>query len=105
MRRGTTKGLLTCHLGLAVPRDGDARMRVRDQIVRWAEGETLVFDDTHPHELWNEARAARIVLRLRFARPCASPAARSPTVCCACWATRPNAIDCSRETHPFPYPA
>lgn len=73
MRRGTTKGLLTCHLGLTVPRDGDARMRVRDRIVRWAEGETLVFDDTHPHELWNEARAARIVLRLRFARPLRQP--------------------------------
>jgi beta-hydroxylase len=73
MRRGTTKALLTCHLGLAVPRDGDARMRVRDRIVRWAEGETLIFDDTHPHELWNEANAARIVLRLRFARPLRQP--------------------------------
>lgn len=71
--RGTTKALLTCHLGLAVPRDGDARMRVRDRIVRWAEGETLIFDDTHPHELWNEANAARIVLRLRFARPLRQP--------------------------------
>ena len=73
MRRGTTKALLTCHLGLAVPRDGDARMRVRDRIVRWAEGETLIFDDTYPHELWNEAAAARIVLRLRFARPLRQP--------------------------------
>jgi beta-hydroxylase len=73
MRRGATKGLLTCHLGLAVPRDGDARMRVRDRIVRWAEGETLIFDDSYPHELWNEAEGARIVLRLRFARPLRQP--------------------------------
>ncbi|GAA3253378.1 hypothetical protein GCM10020258_10510 [Sphingomonas yabuuchiae] len=73
MRRGATKGLLTCHLGLAVPRDGGARMRVRDRIVRWAEGETLIFDDSYPHELWNEAEAARIVLRLRFARPLRQP--------------------------------
>ncbi|MDZ7282124.1 aspartyl/asparaginyl beta-hydroxylase domain-containing protein [Sphingomonas sanguinis] len=73
MRRGATKGLLTCHLGLAVPRDGGARMRVRDRIVRWAEGETLIFDDSYPHELWNDAEAARIVLRLRFARPLRQP--------------------------------
>lgn len=72
-RRGATKGLLTCHLGLAVPRDGGARMRVRDRIVRWAEGETLIFDDSYPHELWNEAEGARIVLRLRFARPLRQP--------------------------------
>src|SRR3546814_18910846 len=47
----STKGLLTCHLGLIVPRDGDVRMRIGDRIIRW-EGETLVFDDTHPHEVW-----------------------------------------------------
>src|SRR3546814_4735954 len=42
--RGVTKGLITCHLGLIVPRDGDVRMRIGDRIVRWAEGETLVLD-------------------------------------------------------------
>ncbi|SEN35247.1 beta-hydroxylase [Sphingomonas gellani] len=68
-RRGATKGLITCHLGLVVPRDGDVRMRVDDRIVRWAEGETLVFDDTYPHEVWNEARGERLVLAIRFARP------------------------------------
>lgn len=72
-RRGPTKALLTCHLGLVVPRDGDARMRVRDRIVRWAEGETLVFDDSYPHQLWNEAETTRIILRLRFARPLRQP--------------------------------
>ena len=73
IRRGATKGLITCHLGLVVPRDGDVRMRVGDRVVRWSEGETLVFDDTYDHEVWNEASGTRIVLRIRFDRPLRNP--------------------------------
>ena len=72
-RRGATKGLITCHLGLAVPRDGDARMRVKDRIVRWAEGETLVFDDTYVHEMWNETGGTRTVLVVQVVRPLRQP--------------------------------
>jgi len=71
--RGATKGLITCHLGLAVPRDGDVRMRVADRTMRWSEGETLVFDDTYRHESWNEAAGPRVVLLVRFARPLRNP--------------------------------
>lgn len=72
-RRGATMGLLTCHLGLVVPRTGDARMRVADRVVRWAEGETLVFDDSREHEVWNETDAARTVLALQVRRPLRRP--------------------------------
>jgi beta-hydroxylase len=72
-RRGATKGLITCHLGLAVPRDGGVRMRVGRRFVRWAEGETLLFDDSCDHELWNDAGAERIVLGLQFRRPLRQP--------------------------------
>ena len=71
--RGVTKGLLTCHLGLIVPRDGDVRMRIGERIVRWAEGETLVFDDTYSHEVWNDTGGTRVVLLLQFARPLRRP--------------------------------
>ncbi|HTG38882.1 aspartyl/asparaginyl beta-hydroxylase domain-containing protein [Sphingomonas sp.] len=71
--RGVTKGLITCHLALVVPRDGDARMRVGDRIVRWAEGETLVFDDTYDHEAWNDAADPGIILSIQFERPLAQP--------------------------------
>lgn len=71
--RGTTKGLITCHLGLVVPRDGDIRMRVHDRVVRWAEGETLVFDDTYDHEVWSDTRGVRTVLLIRFERPLNMP--------------------------------
>ena len=71
--RGVSKGLLTCHLGLVVPRDGDVRMRVDQQIARWAEGETLVFDDTYQHEVWNETQGTRVVLLIQFERPLRNP--------------------------------
>jgi aspartyl/asparaginyl beta-hydroxylase (cupin superfamily) len=71
--RGVTKGLITCHLGLIVPRDGDVRMRVDDRVVRWAEGETLVFDDTYRHEVWNDTAATRVVLLIQFERPLRHP--------------------------------
>jgi len=71
--RGVTKGLITCHLGLIVPRDGDVRMRVGDRVVRWAEGETLVFDDTYDHEVWNDTAGTRVVLLIQFERPLRRP--------------------------------
>ena len=71
--RGVTKGLITCHLGLVVPKDGDVRMRVKDRIVRWSEGETLVFDDTYRHEVWNDTSGTRVVLLIQFERPLRQP--------------------------------
>ncbi len=71
--RGVTKGLITCHLGLIVPRDGDVRMRVDTRIVRWAEGQTLVFDDTYDHEVWNDTEGTRVVLLIQFERPLRNP--------------------------------
>ncbi|ONF97493.1 aspartyl/asparaginyl beta-hydroxylase domain-containing protein [Sphingomonas jeddahensis] len=71
--RGVSKGLITCHLGLIVPRDGDVRMRVDGRVVRWCEGETLVFDDTYDHEVWNETEGTRVVLLIQFERPLRNP--------------------------------
>ena len=71
--RGVTKGLITTHLGLVVPRDGDARMRIGDRVLRWAEGETVVFDDTYSHEVWNESAGRRVVLTLQTSRPLRLP--------------------------------
>ncbi|MBW4331277.1 aspartyl/asparaginyl beta-hydroxylase domain-containing protein [Stakelama sp. CBK3Z-3] len=71
--RGVTKGLITCHLGLIVPRDGDVRMRIGDRVLRWAEGETLIFDDTYDHEVWNDTSGTRVVLLIQFERPLRQP--------------------------------
>lgn len=71
--RGVSKGLITCHLGLIVPTDGYVRMRIDDRIVRWADGETLVFDDTYDHEVWNDAAHIRVVLLIQVKRPLRNP--------------------------------
>lgn len=51
------------HLGVIVPgAPGDARLRVGDTVHAWAEGESLVFSDTTPHEAWNDGADDRVVL-------------------------------------------
>ncbi|HLZ79367.1 MAG TPA: aspartyl/asparaginyl beta-hydroxylase domain-containing protein [Sphingomonas sp.] len=70
--RGVTKGLMTCHLGLQVPQ-GPLRMEVGGETLGWAEGEALLFDDTWPHEVWNDTDSVRIVLLVQFERPLRQP--------------------------------
>ena len=68
--RGVTKAILTAHLGLRVPGQRDAcRMQLDDQWVHWDEGKIVVFDDTFPHEVWNDISEARVVLLVQFRRP------------------------------------
>ncbi len=69
---GVTKSLVTCHLGLVVP-EGPLRMTVDDQVVHWREGETLFFDDTYPHEVWNDTAGTRVILLVQFERPLRQP--------------------------------
>jgi len=71
---GYYAGFLRYHLGLIVPRDEKAcRMRVGREVVRWAEGRSVVFDDTYPHEVWNDTEEERVVLFVDFARPLPLP--------------------------------
>ena len=53
--RGVTKGLVRCHLPLRVPKDAKrCVMDVGDVRCVWQEGKPLFFDDTYPHEVWND---------------------------------------------------
>lgn len=68
--RGVTKGLVRCHLGVKVPKDKEhCRMEVGDQGFVWEEGKLVFFDDTFPHEVWNETDEERAVLLFDFERP------------------------------------
>jgi beta-hydroxylase len=70
--RGVTKGLLTCHLGLIVP-EGRLEMAVGPETVRWQPGETILFDDSWTHEVWNDTAETRVILLMQVRRPLRAP--------------------------------
>ena len=71
--RGPYKGVLRYHLGLIIPSPGSCRIRVKNEIREWQEGSSLIFDDSHPHEVWNDAASHRVVLFVDFMRPLVFP--------------------------------
>jgi beta-hydroxylase len=73
--RGMYKGVLRYHLGLIVPgREGSCRIRVGDDVRSWEEGKSMIFDDSHPHEVWSDCDSSRVVLFVDFLRPVFFPA-------------------------------
>jgi len=68
--RGPHKGVLRYHLGLVVPvTDERCAIRVGCDVQSWQEGRSMIFDDTHEHEVWNRTEFDRAVLFVDFARP------------------------------------
>ena len=72
---GMTKGMLTYHLGLKVPRERDkCRMTIEGpdhiHLMAWEEGRSFVFDDMYNHEVWNETDEDRTILLIQIKRPC-----------------------------------
>ena len=70
---GPYKGVIRYHLALKVPDQKGCRIRVGNDIRHWEEGKSLVFDDTFPHEAWNDTEDIRVVLFLDFVRPLRFP--------------------------------
>ena len=71
---GPYKGLVRYHLGLKVPTDRErCRIRIDDRYATWAEGRSLIFDDTYDHEVWNDTAEERVVLFLDVVRPLRFP--------------------------------
>jgi ornithine lipid ester-linked acyl 2-hydroxylase len=71
---GPYKGVLRYHLGLIIPKpESQCRIRVGTDVRSWTEGRSLVFDDRHPHEAWNDAATQRVVLFVDFLRPLPLP--------------------------------
>lgn len=71
---GPTNGMITCHLGLVVPRDREScRIAIDGRSYTWNEGKFLIFDDTYNHEVWNETDEDRVVLLMHVERPLRQP--------------------------------
>lgn len=58
---GPTNARIRYHLGLDVP-EGNVYLAVADGMYRWAEGQTLAFEDAYIHAVRHEAGAPRGVL-------------------------------------------
>ena len=73
--RGPYKGVLRCHLPVKVPQDyHQCGIRVDREIHHWQAGKIIVFDDSYPHEAWNNTEEIRVVLFLDIMRPMSFPA-------------------------------
>jgi len=70
--RGPFKGVLRFQLGLSVPLREDGRpaavLRLADRDYRIGDGEAMLWDDTFPHEVWNDSDQWRIALLLDVRR-------------------------------------
>jgi ornithine lipid ester-linked acyl 2-hydroxylase len=71
---GPWKGFIRYHLGLIVPGPREkCGIVVGGERAHWAEGESLIFDDTYEHHVWNDTSGTRVVLFLDVMRPCRFP--------------------------------
>ena len=72
--RGPYKGVVRYHLALKVPEPKEkCRIRVANEIRYWEEGKGMMFDDSFPHEAWNETDGVRVVLFMDIVRPMRFP--------------------------------
>jgi beta-hydroxylase len=68
--RGPYKGVMRYHLGLLIPEPAQSSgIRVDTETRHWAEGQSMIFDDTFEHEAWNDTDRTRVVLFVDFVRP------------------------------------
>jgi aspartate beta-hydroxylase len=71
--RGPFRGVMRFHLGLRIPTEASGQpatvMMIDDREHRITDGECMLWDDTYPHEVMNNADEARIALLLDVWRP------------------------------------
>lgn len=70
---GPYRGYLRYHLGLVVPEKNPPSIRLKDQLYTWKEGESVLFDDSWEHEVYNRCEGDRVVLIVDIRRPMPFP--------------------------------
>lgn len=70
---GSSNARLKLHLGLIVPGEGCAAMRVGREWRSWEAGKVLVFDDSFEHEVFNACKSERVVLQVVVRHPALGP--------------------------------
>lgn len=67
--QGPFIGYLRYHLALQVPTDAPPVLNIKDQQYCWAEGKSVLFDDTWSHDVQNSSKHVRVVLIVDILRP------------------------------------
>jgi aspartyl/asparaginyl beta-hydroxylase (cupin superfamily) len=70
---GPYMGYLRYHLGLVVPTVDPPQLVVNGEAYTWREGESVLFDDTHTHQVINTCAEPRVVLIVDVFRPMPLP--------------------------------
>lgn len=70
---GPYGGYLRYHLGLIVPTERPPQLRVHDWRHTWREGESVLFDDSWDHEVFNDSDEDRVILIADVLRPMPLP--------------------------------
>jgi beta-hydroxylase len=65
--RGPFSGIMRYHLGVIIP-NGAVKIKIDHKEYQWSEGESLIFDDSFQHEVWNNTNQNRVVLFVDFTR-------------------------------------
>ena len=70
--RGPFRGIIRYYLGLSIPTDNEGKpsaiLSLDDTEYRIGNGESLLWDDTYPHEVWNNSDEVRIALLMDIRR-------------------------------------
>lgn len=66
---GPSFSYLRYHTAFKVPRRNPPSIRLKDQHYTWKEGESILFDDSWEHEVYNESDDVRVVLITDVMRP------------------------------------
>ena len=56
-----------------MPEQKPPSIRLKDQLYTWKEGESVLFDDSWNHEVFNECESDRVVLIVDIRRPMPLP--------------------------------
>jgi len=58
---GVSRAVHRYHYGISIP-VGDVGLEIDGHIIKWKEGEGIVWDDTLPHSAWNRTDSVRIII-------------------------------------------
>ena len=56
-----------------MPEKDPPSIRLKDQVYTWKEGESVLFDDSWEHEVYNRCESDRVVLIVDIRRPMPQP--------------------------------